>query len=206
MGGFKMSKKVEEVVEEIETFDPTEVVKKPFNPSMIPMMGNNVSKEWITVPEWRIMDKDGNIISDGSVCVWGTTQKNIISIENDVRLSPDNDLVAAARRQIATIIECCKDGDGADAKPIFTRTKSWGWLEEQPSAVLDRITRTVAELDLSGPLRIKDVMDFFLTVENLQGCLRHIGSVCGSCTDCHQKSQGTCPLQSLTQLSSQTAQ
>ncbi len=170
-----------------------EAVREVLNPSDIASMGNTVGTQWMQVPEW------GN----KWVCVWGTTLPHRVRIEADAALA-ETDAAQALRRQVAGIIECVKDGDGLDAKPIFERAAHWGWLEKQPVSVLDALWLTIRVLDMGGGA-VEELFGGKALQEQLteiKSCLSFIGSHCGACTDCPKKS--TCPLQPSTEPSQPT--
>ena len=124
------------------------------------------------------------------VCVWGTDLNAQKRINQDMRLANEGDQdQILQRRAIATIIDCCKDGDGPDAKPLFERDKHWGWIAKQPTSVIDLLVGTVQELDVSSGLRAKDILDFFAMTGALETCLTSIASHCGVSID----SLANCP-------------
>lgn len=154
-----------------------------FDPATIPMLGNTVRKQWVRIPEW------GN----REVCMWGTDSRSARRIADETRAAGDNPIEAQARNRIATIIHCARDGDGADAKPIFDTVTHWGWLEGQGTSVTDRLFGTVQELDRSTGFTQEALYSFFAMTHALQECLRRIGSHSGACTDCPESCQPTCP-------------
>jgi hypothetical protein len=163
--------------------------RRVFSIADIPNLTNTVNKRWLTVPEW----------GSAEVCVWGTTVGDTVRIESDAKLAGADEMKAAARRQIATIIETCRDGDTPEASRLFRRDLHWGWLEAQPSSVLDALYGCVRDMDSDGSTR-QAMVDFLgipelvAEVAQLKSCLTNIASVSGSCTDCHQNSPETCPL------------
>ncbi len=175
-----------------------QAVREVFSASDIPTLGNTVQTRWVTVPEW----------GGKSVCVWGTTMHERLTIESDAAMEAQNPARAANRRQIAAVIDCVRDGDGPDAKPIFERSAHWAWMEKQPTSVLDPLFECIRELDSSGTA-MAAVEDFFRSkrsefeglfgvtalkaeVDQLRSCLSYTASASGACTDCPQSS-ATCP-------------
>jgi hypothetical protein len=164
-------------------------VRQVFDPASIATLGNVVRRRWVEVPEW----------GGASVCLWGTTFADAARIEGDVALEEAN-LARFQRRCIATIIECARDGDGPEAKPVFERTAHWGWLEKQPNSVLLRLYNVVSELDAIDGVTGEQIASFFETVGSLKACLTHIASHCDACTDCPANSRPECPRQLLPSL------
>lgn len=140
----------------------------------IPLLGHTVRKRWLGVPEW----------GGREVCMWGTTLGDRVRIEADAAMAGDDTNKAALRRQVATVLECARDGDGPEARRVFCREQHWGWLEQQPSSVLDPLYLAVADLDLGSEAQAEAVMSFFEIAEDLRHCLTRIASACGACTDC----------------------
>jgi hypothetical protein len=152
-----------------------------FDPASIVALGNVVRRRWIEVPEW-----DGK-----SVCMWGTTFADAARIEGDAALG-EVPMVQGHRRRIATIIECARNGDGPEAKPLFERTAHWGWLETQPTSVILRLYNVVEELDATDSVTTDQIASFFAIVGSLKKCLTHIASHCDACTDCPANSRPDC--------------
>ena len=176
--------------------------RKAFTLDLIASLGDTIPKRWVTVKEWRVVRPDGELVSDGSVCVWGTSLAQTKAIEQDVAMAKGDATDAFARRMVATIIECVRDGDGEDAKPLFNRAKHWGWLEKQPTTVLDALYGAVQELDMASGVKMENILDFFAMTGALRECLQRIASRCDACTDCPANSQATCPQQALMLASS----
>ncbi|MFA5715271.1 MAG: hypothetical protein WC998_06005 [Candidatus Paceibacterota bacterium] len=153
-----------------------------FDAGSLAGLGNTIGNKWVPVPEWRNRSEDGTLGPIPQVCVWGTTIIDRMRIESDVTLG-ERDEQKALRRQVATIIECVRDGEASGASLIFNRAAHWGWLEKQPASVLDRLFIAVLELD-----KITDVasaeMDAFFAPPRTQTCLTRIASACGACTSC----------------------
>jgi hypothetical protein len=179
--------------------------RKAFTVDLIASLGDTVPKRWVKVNEWRVVAPDGEVRSDGSVCVWGTTLAQTKAIEQDVRLAQGKDPgEAMSRRIIATIIECAHAGEEPDAPLLFTRAAHWGWLAKQPTTVLDALFGAVQELDMASGVKMENILDFFAMTGSLRDCLQRIASRCDACTDCPANSQVTCPQQALTLASSRT--
>lgn len=151
-----------------------------FDIATIATLDQTVPTRWVRIAEWNNQE----------VCVWGTDLNAQKRINQDMRLANEGDQdQILQRRAIATIIDCCKDGDGPDAKPLFERDKHWGWVAKQPTSVIDLLVGTVQELDVSSGLRAKDILDFFAMTGALETCLTSIASHCGVSTD----SLANCP-------------
>lgn len=154
--------------------EPTETERKVICAEDIPLLGHTVRKRWLRVPEW----------GGREVCMWGTTLGERVRIEADAAMAGDDANSAALRRQVATVLECARDGDQAEAQRVFSREQHWGWLQQQPSSVLDPLYLAVADLDLGSESAAQAVVSFFATDDNLRLCLTRIASACGACTDC----------------------
>jgi hypothetical protein len=181
--------------------------RKAFTADLVASLTDTVPKRWVKVNEWRVVTPQGEVVSDGSVCMWGTTLKQTKAIEEDVQVGNGKAGETISRRIIATIIECAREGDGSaeypSTAPLFNRATHWGWLEKQPTTVLDALFGAVQELDMASGVKMEQILDFFEMTGSLKACLQHIASHCDACTDCPQNSLRTCPQQALTLASSQ---
>lgn len=159
-----------------------------FDPANIPHLGNTVPKRYVYIEAWG-----------AGVWVWGTRQTEEIHIADEVRVAlaaggERASLNAEARRRVATVLCCAYDGEGPEAKPLFTQDQ-WTWLEQQPTAAMDLIVNTVANLNQATPVAQEELADFFVIASDVVSCLKHIASHCAACTDCPRNSKATCPLQ-----------
>lgn len=168
--------------------------KKLLTAADIIALGNVTGRREVYIAEW-----------EGPVWVWGTTPKEDKQISDQAQIGletggPDHGpLEAAARRRTATILHCVKDSGEDGAKPLFDST-AWDHLEKQPTAVIDLIVNTVAELDVSGGKDQEELTDFFGIASGMVDCWKHIASHCDACIACPKNSPTTCPLQRLTSL------
>lgn len=162
-----------------------------FDVASIEGLGKTVQRRWVRVPEW----------DNKEVCMWGTTRADIKTIYEQQKTAGEHDADIQTHRIAATVMCCARDGDGDDAERLFNEFKL-GWLQQQPTSVLDRLYNAVQELDLSSGVREQDILDFFGMMGALNSCLRRIASVCDACTDCPESSRMSCPLQLFGWLSS----
>jgi hypothetical protein len=133
---------------------------------------------WVRMPEWGADE----------VCVWGTRLDDTSRIADEIRLAGDDTDKAEQRRIVATVIQCCRDGEGAEAKRVFGKS-DWEWLAAQPTSALNRIVNAVQELDASGGIRERDIYDFFVMMQALESALSSIASACGCSIDSRASSQ-----------------
>ena len=187
-----------------DTVEPIVEQRKVFSAALVSSLSDTVPKRWVKVDAWRVVSPEGELLTDGSVCMWGTTLKQSKAIEEDVAMAKGKTSDAIVRRIVATIIECAHTGDEKDAPLMFTRANHWAWLEGQPRQVIDELFGAVQELDMASGVSMENILDFFEMTGSLQACLKHIASHCDACTDCPANSTRACPQRALTLPSQRT--
>ena len=177
----------QETLAEAELEDiPEDVEEGILTPADIAGLMDAFPRELLRIPEWR-----------KSVWVWAYTLESE-RIRWDAMQAGKDVVTKINRGMIARVVEAVRvdgepaEGGGPPAR-LFDREKHWQWLTNQPMAVLQRICTKSEELNQERAATEEQIRGFFALTGSAVACLKHIGSVCGACTECPMNSTARCP-------------